>query len=657
MRNLGKVLFLVVLCAFVLLPPGLLGQTQRSPKIHPVLEDPEFAKVPTGRFPFMLEEHDGRLVARVRTTDADELQRNAPRLGVVVRAIVGEIASVEVPRAALKELAALAGVVSVRPAPVDELVNDISTVEVGADAAATTFGATGRGVIVAVIDSGLDFRHLDFRNVDGTSRVLAAWDQTDINGHGKECGSGITFGRCWSKADLDADLAGGMATGLSDGCGHGTAVTGTAAGNGRATANGVPSGTYAGVAPEADLIIVRAFNSQCAQVNKDTPAALAWIANQAAAAGKPVAVNMSFGGQLGPHDGTSAEEMAVDAFLAPGLTGRGVAIAAGNARIERFHATGIAVVGGSTTHAFTIPIYAPAKGPDNDTILFDLWYEGGDNLTVSVLDPDNVVLATATRGTSTAVCTTSGRVSIDALNTTDPDNLDSEVIISISDSSACKPKRPAPPSGQNMTIRVTGVAVPGGGAYDIWAASALGSGSVVRFTQPEESRTVLMPATSIRAMSVGGYFTRHCFPNADPGTGITCPPCPSPDGEITCPPIGALAPYSSAGPTRDGRLKPEMVASYTVVSSLSSATPLPTPQYRSSDGLHTAYGGTSLAAPHVAGAMALMLQFNPHLEAGQVRQILIDRARADAFTGSLPNQLYGHGKLDVLTAVETVLAN
>ena len=87
--------------------------------------------------------------------------------------------------------------------------------------------------------------------------------------------------------------------------------------------------------------------------------------------------------------------------------------------------------------------------------------------------------------------------------------------------------------------------------------------------------------------------------------------------------------------------------------SSSSGAPMP-PQCLSPDGLRTAMSGTSMATPHVAGAMALVLQVNPLLDAGQMRQILTDGARIDAFTGGVPNQHYGYGKLDVFSSVEGV---
>jgi len=641
-------------CAIALSTLPAAGSSSGSAKIHPVLEDLGQREIAAGRSPFALEGRDGRTLVRVRTRDAAELRREAPRLGAVVRAIVGPIASVEVPASALHGLASLRGVISIKPAAAYRPANDISTVEIGADAARSAYASTGRGVIVAVIDSGLDFRHGDFRNSDGSSRVLAAWDQTDAGAGGAGCGAAITLGRCWTKDDLDDDLAGVASAGLFDGYFHGTHVAGIAAGNGLATANDVPSGTYAGVAPEADLLVVKVFDSQGRWAGGDLIAAYAWIAEQAFAVDEPFVINMSLSRTVGPHDGTAADEVALDALLAPGLPGRAAAIAAGNSRDVALHAVGTAVVGVDNVHAFQIPDYTPLAGAGNDSILFDLWYAGGDDLTVSVLDASDAVLASAGRGGSTVVCTPSGRVSIDALNATDPDNLDSEVLIRISDSGSCFPTVP-PPAAQTMKIQVTGVTASHGGGYQIWSDSALGAASSeVRFDLPAESGTVGEPATSLQATSAGAYWTRYCFPSGDP-SGTTCVTCPPPAGGNPCPAIGELATFSAAGPTRDGRLKPELVAPGTTVSSSSADAPPQPPQGVSPDGMHRPALGTSMAAPHVTGALAVLFELNPQLDASQARQLLIDSARTDAFTGVLPNALYGNGKLAVLAGSEFLL--
>jgi len=617
--------------------------------LHPLLEEFLRSRLQAGRSPFLIHAPDGRILARVRTHQPDILRREAPAMGIAVRAVVGGIASVAAPAAALPALSRLPGVISVKPARAYRPMLDVSTPDVGADAEAAAYGGTGRGVIVAVIDTGIDFRHLDFRNPDGSSRVLAAWDQTDAAGGGAGCRAGITMGRCWSKADLDADLTGGPAAGLEDGFGHGTHVAGIAAGNGLATANGVPPGTYAGVAPEADLLVVKVFTTTGA-FEGDLTAAYAWIEQEAADADEPFVINMSLGSDLGAHDATDPDEISLDALLAPGNGGRAAAIASGNSRGDAIHVEGTVAAGGTNDHPFQIPSYTPLSGAGNDAIYMDLWYEGGDDLTVGVLDPNGVLLASAARGTATGtVCTASGAVTIDATNTPDPDNLDSEVFIVLSDDGACSPVT-APPGGRTMKVRVTGVAAPLGGRYHIWSESLIGSsGSHIRFNPASESTLVGVPATSRHATSVGGYVTRSCWPNADPNSsGTTC------FGISAA--IGNAASYSSNGLTRDGRLKPEVAApGEFVAAALTSLLPTMPLVRRTPDGFHWTLRGTSMAAPHAAGALAGLLQFNPGLDAAQARDLLSASARADAFTGSVPNSIFGGGKLDVLAGSESLL--
>jgi subtilisin family serine protease len=401
------------------------------------------------------------------------------------------------------------------------------------------------------------------------------------------------------------------------------------------------------VAPEADLIIVKVFTSSGA-FSGDLTAAYAWIRDRAASFGEPFVINMSLGSDFGAHDGSDPDEIALDAILASPNRGRAAAIASGNSRGAGIHVEATATPGVPIDHPFVIPSYVPAAGANNDEIDFDLWYKGGDNLTVALVDAAGAVLATAARGSKAGpLCTTSGAVTLDARNTTDPVNHDTEVVITILDSSSCSPATPPPP-GATMKIRVTGVGVPQGGHYHVWNAASLGNAFPnVAFSPAVESSICAMPATSINATTAGSYVTRSCWPNADPNTLTTC--------RSISDSIGGISSFSGNGPTRDGRLKPEIAApGEWVASSLSSLVPATSGQ-RTRDGLHWGLRGTSLASPHAAGALAVVLQFDPALTAVQARDRLMLNARADAFTGSVPNQLYGGGKLDLFAAAEDVL--
>jgi subtilisin family serine protease len=620
--------------------------------LHPALEEPSLSSLAKERSPFVRSGRPGWVVAKVRAADPGAFdpggfERAARRLGAEVRAVAGGVASVEAPASALAALAAIPGVASVKPARAYRPSLDVSTADVAADAAAAAYGGTGRGVLVAVIDSGLDFRHLDFRRADGSSRVLAVWDQTDAAGGGAGCGPGRAFGRCWTRAELDADLAGGPAVPFRDGFGHGTHVTGIAAGNGLAAAGDVAPGTYAGVAPEAEILVVKVFTDSGDWAG-DLTAAYGWIEERAAEQGAPFVINMSLGTDLGAHDGTDPDEISLDAILAPGAPGRAAAIAAGNSRGDGVHVQAAVGQGGTNDHVFQIPAYTPLPGPDNDAIYLDLWHEGGDALAVAVLDPNGSLLATAAAGSADGpVCTASGAVTLDARNTADADNGDGEILVVIADDGRCPSPAPPPP-GRTMTLRVTGGSVPRGGGYHVWSESHLGAiPARIRFTPATESTLVGIPATAARATSVGSYVSRTCWPNGDPNTGTTC--------WGVSPPAGSASTFSSNGPTRDGRAKPEIAApGEWVCSALSSVRPASGLQ-KCKGGLHWGLNGTSMAAPHAAGALAAILQHNPGLDAAQARDMLVAGARADAFTGNLPNSIFGSGKLSVLGGAEAVL--
>ena len=178
----------------------------------------------------------------------------------------------------------------------------------------------------------------------------------------------------------------------------------------------------------------------------------------------------------------------------------------------------MAAAGSPVDHPFQIPAYTPFPGTGNDEVLIDLWYEGADNLTVSLVNAAGTVLATAVRGVIAGACTGVGQAWIDARNVRDPDNEDNEVVISLVDAAGCG----SPPAGGTLKVRVTGVAVPAGGRHDLWQISWLGGGKTTPFPSPAESRLVQQPGTSRFATTVGSYVTRDCFPTADPNRPITC---------------------------------------------------------------------------------------------------------------------------------------
>ena len=152
-------------------------------------------------------------------------------------------------------------------------------------------GLTGKGILVGVVDSGVDFFHPDFRNEDGSSRILRLWDQS-INGNPPE---GYTRGTEYTKEEIDEALVLGETEGRRlvpsrDVSGHGTAVLGIAAGNGT-----VSEGVNRGVAYESDLLVVKMGNAGENSFPRTTELmeGIDYLIRQAVRMGRPIAINIS----------------------------------------------------------------------------------------------------------------------------------------------------------------------------------------------------------------------------------------------------------------------------------------------------------------------------------------------------------------------------
>lgn len=576
--------------------------------------------------------------------------------GAQVRGRVGANVSLRVPAGDLERLALLSEIAWMKAARSYQPLNEISTAagQVGSDQAnGPPLNARGQGVIVGVIDTGIQWQDRDFRKTDGTTRILGIWDMT-LTDPLHPPPPGFAFGAYYGAADIDAALAAGTTLMTGDGHGHGSHVAGSAAGNGLETGNGVPAGTFAGVAPEADLLIVRVFDdagSFCQDC--DLIAATQFVQETAAAAGKPWVGNMSLGTDLGAHDGTDPDELAISDAVGPGRRGAQMAIAAGNSDARRMHWEGTLSAGVTLTNTFCVGngltppscgVFTPRSGSDNDFIWMDLWYKGADRATFEIVTPGGTTVTAAPGADSGAVCTTSGTVQIDATNLPDPANGDNEVFVQIWDSGAC--------GGTNLaagawTMRIRGDSVASASReFDLWNEGDLGTqnlthASLAVFTQDE---MVGIPGTSRHAITAAAYTNKTSWINVH-GTTTT-------GGGIQ----GDIASFSSRGPTRDGRIKPDIGAPGRFVGSslagsieaaIINAGCLAAGTCFSSerDGKHGVISGTSMATPHVAGAVAVLLSLNPDLQGPEVKAAIQRSARVDSFTGAVPNTRFGAGKL------------
>jgi len=594
------------------------------------------------------------LMVRLKTADAGPLLRDGARLGT--RA--GTLVSARVPLASLPALLADGAVAAVYGARPWGPLNDVGTAAIGAAGlrqmvAADSFtGSVGRGVIVGLVDTGLDFTHKDFV-VDalGRSRVLDLWDQT-LNGPGPGLVGTTTFGygvEC-SQATLSAGSCASR-----DSVGHGTHVLGTAAGDGSATGGALPAGKFAGVAPGADLIVVKTTFLSDAVVD-----GVNYIFSRAAELGRPAVVNLSLGSQWGPHDGTLPEEEALDSLVGPG---RIVVAAAGNdgdnqnttpvLAAARLHGTAAVPSPAQTTDfAVTIPAYTAQAGPNNDYVVLQLWYAASDTVNVTVLRPDGTSATSGATNTPTATVTqdgTEGQIHIEngsgkgiALT---PDNLAFIVLGDFGGGTDVA-------AGQ-WTVRVTGVAAHSGKPLHLWVAEntmapvGLTAGSTNGYL-------VLSPATATQVLAVGAYVTRLSWQDVSGQTRVYA------NQER----LGDLAVFSSPGPRRDGVLKPDLAAPGKGVASALSRTSAWATARIMPDSQHVVDQGTSMAAPFVTGSVALLLERMPTLTPAAARVLLTRATQVDSFgrhpfdggSNLTPNASWGYGKLNVASALTALAA-
>jgi subtilisin family serine protease len=521
--------------------------------------------------------------------------------------IVGTLATGEV---AVRDLLALADdpqVVYVQASRPVYPSLDLSVPETGATA--LWYGSprtTGQNVVVGVVDTGVDILHRDFR-VDRTgdgleegSRILWLWDQTGVGATGfphwwgdATDGSEARYGRAFSRQEIENAIASGFPP-TRDTQGHGTHVAGIAAGDGSSGTAGLR-----GVAPEADLVIVKTTFYEDTVVD-----GVRFVFETAQTLGKPAVVNLSLGGHSGSHDGNSLFERMIDALI--DRPGRVVVVAAGNEGNRKIHVGG--TVGSATTWHLDV---------EKSTASVHLWHSGTTSFSVQVRAPSGESV-TVIPGTQRWASTASGGVWLDNSSSPDPLTADRRIYLVLTDVS--------PASTWAITLTPTLA----GGRVDGWVEDPAAG----QFREGDTNSTISEPGNALRVITVGAYVTKNRWV--------------SQNGEQTGEgDVGALAVFSSRGPTRDGRIKPDLVAPGAWIASARSAQASPAGRLTLPGGDYTMLLGTSMAAPHVTGAVALLLSRRPNLTWSEIRDALISGARADHQVGAAPNHAWGAGKLDV----------
>ncbi len=458
---------------------------------------------------------------------------------------------------------------------------------------------TGKGTVIAVIDWGIDFAHPDFRDARGRSRFHAIWDQRG-HGHAPHYGYGRIHGRraidqALASADPFAALDYRPATGTAPA--HGTHVMGIAAGNGRA-------GGPEGVAPEADLVFVH-LGSGVADLGNSIDLLEAIDFAVKCAGDRPLAINMSIGRHAGPHDGTLLIEQAID-WLISNRHGTIVAQSTGNYFSRDVHMQGRL----HETARDRLPFQIPQSSASPVTL--EIWYQGADRFRAAVQPPGGARIEVEL-GAQGEVRDAAGKL-LGRLyhREQDPNNQDNLIALML---------HPHAPAG-DWVVELEGLDVVDGRWHAWIERNTACPPCQAKFSSNRASgrTTTGSICNALRTIAVGAYDLHD--------------------------PDHPLARFSSMGPTRDGRPKPLLVAPGVGVLSVRS---------RSDARMEPGYvrmSGTSMAAPHVTGVAALMLQAAGIQPVAAIRRTLFSTlAQPPSISGESHSARWGYGLLDVEAAV------
>ena len=495
-------------------------------------------------------------------------------------------------------------------------------------------GLNGAGILIGAVDSGVDWKHDDFKNPDGTTRLISLWDQSDAGGPNP---AGFRYGSEWAPADMNGATPRCREV---DRSGHGSHVLSIAGGDGSATGGGAaPAFTLAGMAPKADLIFVKrggGFNVLATRVIDG----VRYIFKQATDRNnQKCVVNLSLGTQYGSHDGQSVFERGLNALVG---NGRIIVKSAGNDNGKALHAEALAVNAGAK-----VKLVVGGATVLGGQVAIDGYYDGPGKLEIIVKPPVSAALAAVAFGTRNAAfpgtqTASDGYVYVENGVTLTHNGARQIQIELVTDAAN---RRSINGTWEFTFKRTEGPAEIG---VDLWRYNTSFNPAVTAdFTdgnQPNR-RMVTEPGNAPRLITVAAYTTRT--------TWTDCNARERRDSDIwPAQTVGRIATFSSRGPTRDGRQKPDIAAPGAAIAAVLSADTAPTCPVDPADasphlpGLkHTINLGTSMAAPHVAGACALILQTQGNPNPDTIRNYLRDKALVDLQTGAVPNATWGHGKL------------
>lgn len=458
----------------------------------------------------------------------------------------------------------------------------------------------GKGTLIGIVDSGIDYENAEFRNEDGTTRIVSLWDQS-VNGRPP---AGYLAGTEYTREQIDAALATEdkevrrQMVKTSDVSGHGTAVAGIAAGNGR----GSEGRRFRGAAPEAELIIVKMGAPREGGFPRTTELmrGVDYIVRKAVELRRPVAINISFGNTYGSHDGTSLVERFLNDIA--DMWKNVICIGSGNEGASAGHVSGKVRRQISETVELAVQQREPA-------LSIQIWKSYVDEMGVSVISPSGRQAGPFYEFLGAQRYILGDTELLIYYGEPKPYSVKQEIYLSL------LPGKQYIESGVWKIVLTPGRIVDG--EYQMWLPTQSSLNMGTAFLQPNSMSTLTIPSTASLAVTVAAYDART-FSYAD---------------------------FSGRGPAGmyegENVLKPDIAAPGVRVTA-----PVPGGGYQS-------FSGTSFAAPFVTGSAALLMEWgivrgnDPYLYGEKVKAYLRKGAKQPAGYERWPNALLGYGALCV----------
>lgn len=547
--------------------------------------------------------------------------------GITVVPLLGDYAVVTLPQAQIRAFSQLPQVEFIeKPKRLFFAVFDSITascirfVQVPGNVGLPGEGLSGRGVLVGIVDSGFDYRHPDFCNPDNTTRILRLWDQTaqrqDPDGTGggirqsrdpeapvrEEPGftdlppQGYLLGVEYTRERINAALAlppgeGYQIVPQRDTSGHGTAVLGILAGNGRSS-----EGVFRGVAYESEILAVKLGipGENSFPRTAELMQAVDYLVRTAREMGKPIAINLSFGNNYGSHRGDSLLETYLN--TASNFGRNVICTGTGNNGADNLHASGSISDGEVQEIEFSISPYEPSLN-------IQLWKAYADQISITLEHPSGIRIGPLAEQIGTQKAIAGNTQLLIYYGKPGPYQITQEIYFEF------LPLRTYLDSGV-WKIILRGIAT-GQGRYDLWMPGGQVLNPFTGFFLPDPSGTLTIPATASEVISVAAYdAATDSYVDFSGRAGRTFPPG-----------------------------KPDLAAPGVDV--ITTA-----PQ-----GSYTAVTGTSFAAPFVTGSSALLMEWgilrqkDPFLYGQKVKAYLQRGARPLRGFSEYPNTAVGYGGL------------